>query len=126
MKAIVYTQYGTPDVLKLEEIPQPTSKDYQVMVKIHAASVNAADWHLLTADIFLVRLMMGLFKPKKQHPRPEYVCPFKYNHRPGLCSRGDGCQFVFRWLLLHASRVVVGLPKSVLASPGSLSSWNFS
>jgi NADPH:quinone reductase-like Zn-dependent oxidoreductase len=64
MKAIICRQYGTPDVLKLEEIPQPIPKDKQVLVKIHAASVNAADWHLLTADIFLVRLMMGLFKPK--------------------------------------------------------------
>jgi NADPH:quinone reductase-like Zn-dependent oxidoreductase len=64
MKAIICRQYGSPDVLKLEEIPQPIPKDNQVLVKIHAASVNAADWHLLTADIFLVRLMMGLFKPK--------------------------------------------------------------
>lgn len=65
MKAIVYTQYGTPDVLKLKEVEKPTPKDNQVLVKIHAASVNALDWHLLTADIFLVRLMgMGLFKPK--------------------------------------------------------------
>jgi NADPH:quinone reductase-like Zn-dependent oxidoreductase len=67
MKAIVYTQYGTPDVLRLEEIPKPLLGDDEVLVKIHAASVNAADWHLLTADIFLVRLMgMGLLKPKNK------------------------------------------------------------
>lgn len=65
MKAIVYTKYGPPDVLHLKEVAKPTPKDDEVLVKIHAASVNAADWHLLTADIFLVRLMgMGLFKPK--------------------------------------------------------------
>ena len=66
MKAFVYRKYGTPDVLHLEEVEKPTPKDDEVLIKIHAVSVNAADWHLLTADIFLVRLMgMGLFKPKK-------------------------------------------------------------
>jgi NADPH:quinone reductase-like Zn-dependent oxidoreductase len=65
MKAIVYTQYGPPDVLQVKEVEKPTPSDNEVLVKVHAASVNAADWHLLTADIFLVRLMgMGLLKPK--------------------------------------------------------------
>lgn len=64
MKAIVCTEYGSPNVLKLKEVAKPIPKDYEVLVKIHASSVNAADWHLLTADIFLVRLNMGLFKPK--------------------------------------------------------------
>ena len=64
MKAIVYTKYGSPDVLQLKEVEKPTPKENEVLVKVHATSVNAADWHLLTADIFLVRLNMGLFKPK--------------------------------------------------------------
>ena len=65
MKAIVYTQYGSPDVLRLQEVEKPAPKDDEVLVKVQAASVNALDWHLLTADIFLVRLMgMGLFNPK--------------------------------------------------------------
>lgn len=64
MKAIVYHTYGTPDVMKLEEVPKPVPGDDEILVKIHAASVNAADWHLLTADIFLVRFYSGLLKPK--------------------------------------------------------------
>ncbi len=65
MKAIIYTKYGSPDVIQLQEVEKPTPQDDQVLVQIHAASVNARDWHLLTADIFLVRLMgMGLLKPK--------------------------------------------------------------
>jgi len=64
MKAIIYTKYGPPDVLQLKEIERPAPKEDEVLIKIHAASVNAADWHLLTADIFLVRLMTGLLKPK--------------------------------------------------------------
>jgi NADPH:quinone reductase-like Zn-dependent oxidoreductase len=65
MKAIVYTKYGSPDVLHLKEVEKPTPKDDEVLIKIHAASVNAYDWHFLTADIFLIRLMGGgLLKPK--------------------------------------------------------------
>lgn len=65
MQAITYTQYGSPAVLKLQEVEQPTPNAGEVLVKIHAASVNALDWHLLTADIFLVRFGEGLFKPKR-------------------------------------------------------------
>ena len=65
MKAIVFYKYGSPDVLKLAEVEKPTPKDDEVLVKIHAASVNAYDWHFLTADIFLIRLMGGgLLRPK--------------------------------------------------------------
>jgi NADPH:quinone reductase-like Zn-dependent oxidoreductase len=65
MKAIVYTKYGSPDVLELKEVEKPAPKDNEVLIKIHVASVNAYDWHFLTADIFLIRLMGGgLLKPK--------------------------------------------------------------
>jgi len=65
MKAIVYTKYGSPDVLQLKDVEPPTPKDDEVLIKIRAASVNAYDWHFLTADIFLIRLMGGgLLKPK--------------------------------------------------------------
>jgi NADPH:quinone reductase-like Zn-dependent oxidoreductase len=69
MKAIVYQKYGSPDVLELKEVAKPTPKEDEVLVKVHAASVNAYDWHLLTADIFLVRLMGGgLLRPKYTIP----------------------------------------------------------
>ena len=64
MKAIVYTKYGSPDVLHLTEVEKPAPKENEVLVKVYATSINAADWHLLTADIFLVRLNAGLLKPK--------------------------------------------------------------
>ncbi len=64
MKAIVYTKYGPPDVLQLKEVEKPVPKDNEVLVKIRAASLNAADDHLLRADPFIVRLFSGLFKPK--------------------------------------------------------------
>jgi NADPH:quinone reductase-like Zn-dependent oxidoreductase len=69
MKAIVQHKYGSPDVLQLKEVEKPTPKDDEVLIKIHAASVNAYDWHFLTADIFLIRLMGGgLLKPKNTRP----------------------------------------------------------
>jgi len=65
MKAILYTKYGSPDVLQLKEVEKPTPGEEEVLIKIHAASVNAYDWHFLTADIFLIRFMgAGVFKPK--------------------------------------------------------------
>lgn len=64
MKAIVATKYGPPDVLNLEEVDKPAPKNNEVLVEVHAASVNAGDWHLLRADPFLTRLAFGLLKPK--------------------------------------------------------------
>ncbi len=64
MKAIVYTEYGSPDVLQLQEVDKPTSKDDEVLVKIQAASVNAGDWHALRGTPFLQRLESGFPKPK--------------------------------------------------------------
>jgi NADPH:quinone reductase-like Zn-dependent oxidoreductase len=66
MRAIVYHTYGSPDVLELKEVKKPSPKDDEVLVKVYAASVNALDWHLLSSDIFLVRLNSGLLKPKHQ------------------------------------------------------------
>jgi len=64
MKAIVYTEYGSPDVLQLKEVEKPTPKENEVLVKVQAASANPADWHLMRAEPFLARLENGLFKPK--------------------------------------------------------------
>src|SRR4051794_39523637 len=64
MQAIVYHNYGSPDVLNLEEVQKPAPRDDQVLVKVMAASTAAGDWHLLRADPFLIRFMSGLLKPK--------------------------------------------------------------
>ena len=67
MKAIVYTKYGPPDdVLELKEVEKPTPKDDEVLVKVHAASVNYPDWGCVRGKPFYLRLMTGLLKPKNK------------------------------------------------------------
>jgi len=64
MKAILYSNYGSPDVLKCEEIEKPSPKDNEVLIKVRAASVNPVDWHFMRGTPYFVRLMTGLRKPK--------------------------------------------------------------
>ena len=64
MKAVVYTKYGSPAVLQLQEIEKPIPKENEVLVKDYAASVNSWDWDLLKGKPFLVRIIGGLFKPR--------------------------------------------------------------
>src|SRR5690349_2065006 len=65
MKAVVYTRYGSPDVLRLREVDKPAPADDEVLVKIHAASVNAADWHRLRGKPFFARFLIGGFRKPK-------------------------------------------------------------
>jgi len=64
MKAIVYTQYGSPDMLQLKTVEKPTPKDNEVLIKVHATSVNAADLHYLRGAPYVFRFACGLLKPK--------------------------------------------------------------
>lgn len=64
MKAIVQTNYGSPDVLRLDDVEKPVVQDDGVLVRVHAASINAGDWHLMRGTPFFIRLMFGgLRKP---------------------------------------------------------------
>src|SRR5215212_8791228 len=65
MKAIVYTKYGPPEVLQLKEVTKPTPKDDEVLIKVHAASVNRSDWEGLRGKPLYARIG-GLLKPRHQ------------------------------------------------------------
>jgi NADPH:quinone reductase-like Zn-dependent oxidoreductase len=65
MKAWVYERYGSPDVLGLEEVEAPAPAGEEVAVRVHACGLNAADWHVMRADPFLVRLRFGLRRPRR-------------------------------------------------------------
>jgi NADPH:quinone reductase-like Zn-dependent oxidoreductase len=110
MKAIVYCDYGAPDVLKLMDIPKPVPNDDQVLIKVHAAAVNPYDWHFIRGTPYVMRLMIGgLRKPKDPRIGVDYagtieaigknVTQFKpgdevFGNRTGafaeyLCARAD-------------------------------------
>jgi NADPH:quinone reductase-like Zn-dependent oxidoreductase len=104
MKAIVYKTYGSPEVLQMEEVEKPAPDENQVLVKVHAASVNAGDYRTMRADPFLIRLMNGLLKPKDPRlgwdlaGRVEAVGKNIKQFRPGDevfgCSNGTFAEYV--------------------------------
>ena len=73
MKAIIYTNYGPPDVLQLLEVDKPIPKGDEVLIKVHATTVNRTDCATIRAKPFFARLITGLFKPKKQIPGTEFA-----------------------------------------------------
>jgi NADPH:quinone reductase-like Zn-dependent oxidoreductase len=66
MKAVVFTKYGSPDVLELKDVERPTPKDDEVLIRVHAASLNDWDCGALDGTSFVNRLIFGILKPKKQ------------------------------------------------------------
>jgi NADPH:quinone reductase-like Zn-dependent oxidoreductase len=64
MKAVVYCDYGSADVLRLADIEKPAPDDDQLLVKVHAAALNPLDWHFIRGTPYLMRLQTGLRKPK--------------------------------------------------------------
>ena len=73
MKAIVYTKYGSPNALQLKEVEKPVPKDDEVLIHVHTTTVNRTDCAAIRAKPFFMRIVTGLFKPKKQIPGTEFA-----------------------------------------------------
>jgi NADPH:quinone reductase-like Zn-dependent oxidoreductase len=71
MKAVVYTEYGPPEVLQLKEVDKPILEDDEVLIKIHAAAITAGDVIVMKGEPLVTRLMTGLLKPKNTIPGKE-------------------------------------------------------
>jgi NADPH:quinone reductase-like Zn-dependent oxidoreductase len=68
MKAIVQRRYGSPEVVRFEEVDKPLVKDDEVLVRVRAAAVNIGDWHLLRGVPYVIRLVAGLRGPRRSIP----------------------------------------------------------
>ncbi|QJD81999.1 NAD(P)-dependent alcohol dehydrogenase [Cohnella herbarum] len=73
MKAVLCTQYGSPDVLQLQEVEKPTAKDNEILIRIHAAVVGPSDCAFRKADTFMIRLVFGLTKPRNPRQGVEFA-----------------------------------------------------
>lgn len=99
MKAVVYTKYGSPDALELKEVEKPAPKDNEVLIKVHAASINSWDWDMLTGRPLEYRLLSGILKPRKTKilgcdiaGRIEAVGKNTKKFHPGEDVFGDLCE----------------------------------
>jgi NADPH:quinone reductase-like Zn-dependent oxidoreductase len=66
MRAVVYDRYGPPEVLRIEEVERPVPRDDEILVKIHATTVNRTDVGLRSAEYFISRFVTGLLRPKRK------------------------------------------------------------
>ncbi|GET28986.1 hypothetical protein [Prolixibacter sp. SD074] len=73
MKAVIRTQYGTPDVLSVQEVPKPVYGDNEVLVKVYAATVNRTDCGILTGKPYVIRLFTGVSKPTHQSTGTDFA-----------------------------------------------------
>ncbi|MEM8804566.1 MAG: NAD(P)-dependent alcohol dehydrogenase [Cyanobacteria bacterium P01_G01_bin.38] len=95
MKAIVLSQYGSPDNLELKDVEKPVPKDDEVLVKVHATTINDWDWCLVRGNPFYIRLLCGWRKPNIQIPGAEVAGQVEAvgqnvtQFRPGDAVYGD-------------------------------------
>ncbi len=78
MKALTYKRYGPPDVVRIEEVPRPTLKPDEVLIRVHASSVNTSDWRIRSAAFpgitaLPARLIFGLFAPRNTRRGREFA-----------------------------------------------------
>lgn len=119
MKAIVYRCYGSPDVLRLEDIEKPAPADDEVLVKVHAASVNPVDWHYMTGTPYFMRMGAGLGRPKDTRIGVDYsgtveaVGKNVERFKPGDEVFGARSGALAEYVVVRAHRGVVPKPANV-------------
>src|SRR5438876_8989994 len=123
MKAIVYRNYGSPDVLRLEEIEKPSAGDDEVLIKVRAAAVNPVDL-LFRGTSYMVRIMTGLRKPKDTRlgvdvaGQVEAVGRNVTQFKPGDEVFG-GCRGAFAEYACTSEPAVVAKPRNVTFEQGA-------
>jgi NADPH:quinone reductase-like Zn-dependent oxidoreductase len=120
MKAIVQREYGAPlEVLRLEEVDEPTPGDGEVLIRVRAAGVNALDWHLVTGEPTIMRLVgMGFRRPKRPHVGRD-VAGLVEAVGPGVTRFRPGDE-VFGWCAGAFAELVVTREDSLVAKPAKV------
>ncbi|MBC8233280.1 NAD(P)-dependent alcohol dehydrogenase [bacterium] len=130
MKAIVYTKYGGPEVLQLKEVEKPTPKDNEILIKVHATTVNRTDCATIRAKPFFMRLVTGLSKPKKQIPGTEFAGEIEavgqnvVSHKVGTQVFGfddSGSRAHAQYLTISEDRAIT-IPKNITSEQAAASS----
>ena len=73
MKAVVHDRYGPPDVLRLEDVERPVPGEDQLLIRIHATTVNRTDCGFRSAELFITRFFTGVLRPKQRIPGMEFA-----------------------------------------------------
>lgn len=123
MKAIIYTQYGPPDVLKVTEVDKPVPAANEILVRVKATTVNRTDCAVLRAKPFIMRLILGLLKPRKQVMGTEFAGEVEaVGAAVNLFKTGDRV-FGFDDMVLssYAQYMVIADNKGVATIPGNIS-----
>ena len=131
MKAVVCPKYGPPDVLELKEVEKPTPKDNEVLIKVHATTVNRTDYATLRAKPFMARLITGIFKPKNPIPGTEFagiieavgkkVTSFKVGDKVfGFNDLGSGAQA--QYLTISEDKALAIIPENTTYEQAAASS----
>ncbi len=116
MKAVVYTKYGAPDVLQIKEVEKPSHKENEILVLVHAATVNRTDCATIRAKPFFMRLLTGLIRPNRKVPGTEFsgeveavgnsVSNLKVGDRVfGFDDDGSGSQA--QYLTIHEDNAII-------------------
>jgi NADPH:quinone reductase-like Zn-dependent oxidoreductase len=120
MKAIVYREFGSPDVLRLEEVEKPVPGDDQVLVRVRAAALNPLDWHYLEGTPYIARpLAFGFFAPKETRLGVDYAGTIEAvgksvtRFQPGDDVFGGGAGTLAEYVCVRAEGAVVEKPASL-------------
>jgi NADPH:quinone reductase-like Zn-dependent oxidoreductase len=119
MKAIVYCDYGSADVLKLEDIKKPTPGDDEMLVRVRAASINPLDWHYMRGTPYIMRIETGLRKPKVTRLGVDYAGTVEAvgrnvtQFKPGDDVFGGRTGALAEYVSVRADRAVVLKPANL-------------
>ena len=121
LKAFIHTRYGPPEVLRFGEIPDPVPGDSEILIKIHATTVNRTDNGFLRADPFIARFFTGLFRPKNRILGSEFAGRVASTGKKVTLFRTGDHVFGFCEFGAHAEYLVMDEQGTVATIPAGLS-----